>query len=141
MSLLECQTYFTDKLPLYPTQHEILSFVMCYNYLDYSIHFKFANFSFFPYSFGIEMINMFTHSVVPSKTIPDSRPKWAKCISVFRPKGHKNPTRWDGTYYPYDLYTGVAPSPPPPPPGVPPGLDNNYSLPRCQTQLPFCSKP
>ena len=24
--------------------------------------------------------------VVPSKTIPDSRPKWAKYITVFRPK-------------------------------------------------------
>ena len=29
--------------------------------------------------------------VVPSKTIPDSRPKWA---SVFRPKRPKNPTLW-----------------------------------------------
>ena len=30
--------------------------------------------------------------VVPSKTIPDSRPKWAKSIPVFRPKRPKNPT-------------------------------------------------
>ena len=29
---------------------------------------------------------MFIHSVVPSKTIADSRPKWAKCISFFRKK-------------------------------------------------------
>ena len=36
--------------------------------------------------------------VVPSKTIPDSRPKWAKCTPVFRPKRRKNPTRWGGTY-------------------------------------------
>ena len=28
------------------------------------------------YSFGIETINTFVHSVVPLKTIPDSRPKW-----------------------------------------------------------------
>ena len=80
---------------------------------------------------------MFIHSVVPSKTIPDSRPKWAKCIPVFRPKRHKNLTQWGGTYYLYGLYKGVAPSPPPPtPPGVPPGLDNNYSLPRCQPNCP-----
>ena len=58
---------------------------------------------------------MFIHSVVPSKTIPDSRPKWAKCISVFRPKRHKNLTQWGGTYYLYGLYKGVAPSPPPHP--------------------------
>ena len=50
------------------------------------------------YSFGIETINTFIHCVVPSKTIPDSRPKWAKCVPVFRPKRRKNPTRWGGTY-------------------------------------------
>ena len=31
--------------------------------------------------------------VVPSKTILDSRPKWAKCITVYRPKRHKHCTR------------------------------------------------
>ena len=50
--------------------------------------------------------------VVPSKTIPDSRPKWAECISVFRPKRRKNPTRWGGTYL-YSLNNGVPPPPPP----------------------------
>ena len=52
-----------------------------YHYVDYSankkniqIHFEFAYFSFFPYSFGMETINTFIHSVVSSKTIPDSRP-------------------------------------------------------------------
>ena len=55
-------------------------------------------FLFLSYSFGIETINTFIHSVVPSKTIPDSRPKWAKCVPVFRPKRRKNPTRWGGTY-------------------------------------------
>ena len=61
---------------------------------------------------------MFIHSVVPSKTIPDSRPKWAKCIPVFRPKRHKNPTQWGGTYYLYGLHKEVTPSPfPPPHPG------------------------
>ena len=74
------------------------------------ILFKFAYFSFFPYSFGIETINTFIHSVVSSKTIPDSRPEWAKCIPVFRPKRRKNPTRWGGTYL-YGLYKGVPPPP------------------------------
>ena len=36
--------------------------------------------------------------VVPSKTIPDSRPKWAKCIPLFRPKRPKNHILWVGTY-------------------------------------------
>ena len=31
------------------------------------------------------------HSVVPSKTIPDSRPKWAKSVPAFRPKRRKKP--------------------------------------------------
>ena len=46
--------------------------------------------------------------IVPSKTIPDSRPKWAKCILVFRPTRRKNPTRWGGTYL-YGLHKGVPP--------------------------------
>ena len=44
------------------------------------------------------------HSLVPSKTIPDSRSKWAKCVTVFRQKRHKNPTRWG-------LFMGVTPPP------------------------------
>ena len=47
---------------------------------------------------------------VPSKTIPDSRPKWAKRIPVFRPKRPKNPTPWGGTYL-YSLYKEVPPPP------------------------------
>ena len=46
---------------------------------------------FLSYSFRIEAINRFRHSVVPSKTISDSRPKWAKSMSVFRPKRRKKP--------------------------------------------------
>ena len=48
--------------------------------------------------------------VVTRKTIPDSRPKRAKCIPVFRPKRRKNPTRWGGTYL-SRLYKGVPPGP------------------------------
>ena len=75
---------------------------------NYSNPFRIRIFLFLSFSFGIEMINTSIHSVVSSKTIPDSRPKWAKCISVFRPKRPKNPTRWGGTY-PYGLYKEVSP--------------------------------
>ena len=73
--------------------------------------FRIRIFLFLSYSFGIETINTFIHSVVPSKTIPDSRPKWAKCIPVFRPKRRQNHTRWGGTYL--CGYKGVPPPPPP----------------------------
>ena len=46
--------------------------------------------------------------VVPSKTTPDSRLKWAKCIPVFRPKLRKNPTQWGGTCL-YSLHKAVPP--------------------------------
>ena len=82
--------------------------------------FRIRIFLFLSHSFGIETINTFIRSVVPSKTIPDSRPKWAKCILVFRPKRLKNPTRWSGTYL-YSLYKGV-----PPPRGR--GVDSSFSL-------------
>ena len=61
--------------------------------------FRIGIFLFLSYSFGIETINTFIPSVVPSKTIPDSRPKRAKCVPVVRPKRGKNPTRWGGTCY------------------------------------------
>ena len=63
---------------------------LCYHYLpvraqtkNCSNPFRIRIFLFLAYSFGIETINTFIHSVVPSKTIPDSRPKWAKCIPPF----------------------------------------------------------
>ena len=54
--------------------------------------FQIRIFLFLSYSFGIETINTFIHPLVPSKTIPDSRPKWAKSIPVLRLKRRKNPT-------------------------------------------------
>ena len=78
----------------------------CYHYLDYSANkktssnpFRIRMFLFLFYSFGIETITSYT-PVVPSKTIPDSRPKWAKCLLVFRPKRCKNPTRPMGRHIP-----------------------------------------
>ena len=42
---------------------------------NYSNPFRIRIFLSLSYSFGIETINTFIHSVAPSKTIPDSRPK------------------------------------------------------------------
>ena len=77
------------------------------------IHFKFAYFSFFPYSFGIETINTLIHS------IPNSRPKGAKCMSVSDQNGAKTLSDGGGTYL-YGLYKGIPhhPMPPAPPPGL-----------------------
>ena len=74
----------------------------------HSIPFRIRIVLFLSYWFGIETINAFIRSVVPSKTIPDSRPKWAKSIPVIRPKRLKNPTRWGGTYL-YGFYKVVPP--------------------------------
>ena len=49
--------------------------------------FRIGIFLFRSYSFGIQTITTFNYApVVPLKTVPNSRPKWAKCIPVFRPK-------------------------------------------------------
>ena len=50
--------------------------------------------------------------VVPSKTTPDSRPKWTKNIVSFRPKQHKNPTQWWGHIH-IQLIKAISPPPPP----------------------------
>ena len=49
---------------------------------------------------------MFIRSVVPSKTIPDSSPKWAKLLPFFQTKTAQNPTLWGGTHR-YGLHKGV----------------------------------
>ena len=85
---------------------------LLYHYLDWnSKKIGITYFSVSLISFGIEMINTTCMSyipVVPSKTIPDSRPKWTKSIPIFRPKRHKNPTLCGGTYL-CGLYNGVPP--------------------------------
>ena len=75
---------------------------------NYSNPFRIRIFLFLSYSFGIETINTFILSCSSPKTIPDSRPKWAKFIPVFRQKRRKNPTRWGVTYL-YSFYKGVLP--------------------------------
>ena len=57
------------------------------------------------------------HSLTPSKTILDSRPKWAKSIPVLRPKSAQKETIPFGTTHTrtelFGLYKGVS---------VPPGI-------------------
>ena len=65
-------------------------------------------FLFSSYSLGIERINTFIHPCSSLENQPDSRPKWAKSVPVFRPKRPKNPTLWVGTYL-YGLHKGVTP--------------------------------
>ena len=68
--------------------HISLSFLLIWNWNDKYVH-------ILPY--------------FPRKIILDSRPKWEKCIPVFRPKQRKNPTLWGGTYL-YSLYKEVPPT-------------------------------
>ena len=84
-------------------------------------HFEFPYFSFFLTHLELKRKLRSYTTVVPSKTIPDSRPKWAKCIFVFRPKLRKNPTRWGGTCVAY-----IKESPPLPPPRITPLYKYGY---------------
>ena len=69
---------------------------------------EFAHFSFFLTHLDLKgWLRSYT-PVVVSKIIPDSRPKWSKCIPVFRPNQLKNHTLWGGTNV-YGLYEGVPP--------------------------------
>ena len=64
-------------------------------------------FLFLSYPFGTETIKRSYTSLVPSKTIPYSRPK---STPVFRLKRYKNPTLWGDTYL-HGLYKGADPLP------------------------------
>ena len=72
--------------------------------------FRIRIFLLLSYSFGIETINTFIHSRSSLENhILDSRPNWAKCIPIFRPKRRKKPPRWGGTYL-CSLYKRVPPT-------------------------------
>ena len=55
------------------------------------IHFEFVYIFFFLAHLELKRLIRSYAPVVPSKTIPDSRPKWAQHIPVFRPKRSKKP--------------------------------------------------
>ena len=70
--------------------------------------FRILIFLFLSYSFGIRN-NKYLHTLRSSlENHTRSRPEWAKCQPVFRPKRPKNPTRWGGTYL-RRLRKGVSP--------------------------------
>ena len=75
--------------------------------------FRIRIFLFLPYSFGVETINTFIHSVVPLKTIPDFRPNAQRVYSFSDQNGAKTIPDEGGTHL-YGLYKG---EPPPPDPG------------------------
>ena len=77
------------------------------SYLNHS--FWISIFLFLSYSFGIETINTFKHSVVRSKTIPDSRPNGQSVYPCSDQNGAK--TIPDGAAHLYGLYKGVDPPP------------------------------
>ena len=94
---------------------------LCYHYLDQSANKKFFKsdpfririFLRLSLTSGIETINAFIHSgSSASKTIPDSRPNWAKSVPVLRPKRRKNPTQRGGGAHTYIAYIRAF-SPPP----------------------------
>ena len=64
--------------------------------------------NFLSYSMETEMTSTSIHYWVPSKTIPKSRPKWAKSTPVFRPKPGKNHVPFGGGTYLYGLYKEEA---------------------------------
>ena len=74
------------------------------------IHFEFAYFSFFLIHLELKRPMRSYTPVISSKSLTNSRPKWAKSMPVFRPLRLKNPTPWGCTYQ-YGLYKGVPPLP------------------------------
>ena len=110
----------SDQKMLFSTPVSDLAFrdKLYYHYSDWSANknnysdpFEIRIFLFLSYSLGIETINTFIHTVVPSKTIRDSRPKWAKCIPVSDQNGAKTlPDREAHTYIAY--MREYPPSPP-----------------------------
>ena len=67
-------------------------------------NFEFAYFSFFLTDFELNDKPRSYTPVVPSRTIPDPRLKWAKCTGVFIPKRRKNTKKIDGAAHTYTAY-------------------------------------
>ena len=104
------KSFFHTRFQTWPLgrNYVIITYIRAQTKKISSNAFRIRLFLFLSNSFGLGTINTFIRSVVPSKTIPDSRPKWAKCVHVFRPKRPQNPTLKGGTYL-YGLNKGVPP--------------------------------
>ena len=136
--VLQILTRFQTKKRTFPLPFLDLALrqKLCYHYVavgaqtkNYSNPFQIRIFLFLSYSFGIETINTFIHSVVPSKTIPDSRPK---CIpqSVY-PFLDQNGAKTlpDGAAHTYMAYIREYP---------PPGPKRRHPLVVVDFSLHFC---
>ena len=73
--------------------------------------FRIRIFLFLSYSFGIETINTFIHSVVPSKTIPDVRPNAQRVYLFSDQNGAKTYLMRAAHTHLYGLYKGEPPPP------------------------------
>ena len=73
--------------------------------------FRIRIFLFLSYSFGIETINTFIHSVVPSKTIPDVRPNAQRVYLFSDQNGAKTYLMRAAHTHLYGLYKGEPPLP------------------------------
>ena len=73
--------------------------------------FRIRIFLFVSYSFGIETINTFIHSVVPSKTIPDVRPNAQRVYLFSDQNGAKTYLMRAAHTHLYGLYKGESPPP------------------------------
>ena len=106
------QTWLFKSIPVFrPDSAKILSSLLRLERQQtrfLKIHFELAYFSFSLVHLKLKRQTRLYTPVVSSKTIPDSRPKWAKSIPVFRPKRRKNHTLWGGTCL-YSLYKRVHP--------------------------------
>ena len=73
---------------------------------------EFANSSFCFLFFNLELKRLIRACTAffPSKTTPNSKPKLAKCIPVFRPKKRKNHILWVAhAYVAYSVYKWITP--------------------------------
>ena len=96
ISLTLFQTRPLKSIPVFRTglQAEIMSSLLSLGRKQKNSWnaFRIHIFLFRSYLLGIERINTFIHSRSSLENQPNSRPKWAKSIPVFRSKRPKNPT-------------------------------------------------
>ena len=98
--------YFRPKNIIFHTCFQNWPFGRNYVVIDLSTNKKILQIHF-----EIERTNTFIHSRSPLKTIPDSRPKWAKVFTRFQTKTAQKPNPM-GQHIMYITYTREYPPPP-----------------------------
>ena len=116
------QTQFPTKKCNFPHPFSDLAFgqKLCYHMVaireqteNYSNAFQIHIFLFFSYSFGIETINTFIHSVVPQKPYPIADQNGQSVYPFSDQNGTKTPP--NGEAHTYIAYIREYPPPRPPP--------------------------